>query len=195
MSEQWMWQSLLDRVSRKFLEHASPNELMLHGYGEDEETHQKLRDINWLGYSPATEAQITATEQRLSVRLPVDYRHFLETTNGWRSFTLFMPPLYPVERLVWLRDSERAYLIQSQLEWHPHQHELEYIPETHLNTAMLIGSDLGPPSEPCLLLNPLRRSARGDWEAWCFNRYDGFERLPSFWFMMLEYVELALAPK
>jgi SMI1 / KNR4 family (SUKH-1) len=37
----------------------------------------------WLGYEPATEEMIAATEERLAVRLPPSLRGFLLASNGW----------------------------------------------------------------------------------------------------------------
>lgn len=41
-------------------------------------------ESGWLGYSGASEEEITKAEARLGVKLPPSYREFLKVTNGWR---------------------------------------------------------------------------------------------------------------
>ncbi|MFF9283004.1 SMI1/KNR4 family protein [Streptomyces griseosporeus] len=49
--------------------------------GEDDETARRER---WLGFPPASEARITAMEERLGRRMPPSYREFLKVSDGWR---------------------------------------------------------------------------------------------------------------
>lgn len=41
------------------------------------------RKSGWLGLPPATPAQIERAEHRLGIQLPIEYRRFLEVSNGF----------------------------------------------------------------------------------------------------------------
>lgn len=46
-------------------------------------TDAMARKADWLGLPPATPAQIERAEHRLGIQLPIDYRRFLEVSNGF----------------------------------------------------------------------------------------------------------------
>ncbi len=58
----------------------------------------------WIGYPPATEAQIAHAEARLGVTLPADYRAFLLESNGFPYPKWLSPELMPVEQIGFLRN-------------------------------------------------------------------------------------------
>jgi hypothetical protein len=58
----------------------------------------------WLGYTPAKQSIIKATQQRLGISLPEDYKAFLLTTNGFRPTGSTDVSFLPVEKIGWLRD-------------------------------------------------------------------------------------------
>ena len=60
----------------------------------------------WLGFNPADESAIAATEARLNVLLPASLRTFYAVTNGWRIVGNLIWDILPVEKLGWLVDSE-----------------------------------------------------------------------------------------
>ncbi|MFG2599497.1 SMI1/KNR4 family protein [Streptomyces sp. NPDC048462] len=60
------------------------------------------RDAGWLGYEPASEQAVLATEERLGVRLPPSYRNFLLTSNGWNSIDEL--DLLQVDEIGWFPD-------------------------------------------------------------------------------------------
>lgn len=62
--------------------------------------------------SPATAAEIAATEERLNIQLPHDYKAFMKLTNGFGApFTgsLHEPPLHPLKDIRWLTDEEAYF--------------------------------------------------------------------------------------
>jgi hypothetical protein len=67
----------------------------------------------WLGYPPAKPELIKATEQRLGISLPEDYKAFLLVSNGFRADGNTGVTFLPVERIGWLRDldSELANIL------------------------------------------------------------------------------------
>jgi SMI1 / KNR4 family (SUKH-1) len=56
----------------------------------------------WLGYKPATEAEVERLERRLGYRLPPSFRAFLLTTNGWRKTSPFVERVRPAGKAEWL---------------------------------------------------------------------------------------------
>lgn len=90
------WKELLARVSRDIL--------------ADEESAEELPpevvSSGWLGFPPATEAEIAAAETRLGKRLPPSLRSFYTVSNGWRIVGCFIYDILPVQELGWLRERD-----------------------------------------------------------------------------------------
>jgi len=139
----------------------------------------------WLGYPPATEAQLAALEGRLGARLPPSYRAFLATTNGWSVATTFAGLLLPAERVGWLRDRnpELVAIWGPGGVWHagddiPDAYYLTYgegsdptaVRAQHFQTALQV-SDPRYLDGECFLLNPQVVTAGGEWEAWFFAHW------------------------
>jgi SMI1 / KNR4 family (SUKH-1) len=58
---------------------------------------------NWLGYAPATDAAIEATEKRLNCSLPTDYKDFLRISNGFaQTNNAVHSSFLPVEKIDYL---------------------------------------------------------------------------------------------
>ncbi|RYO58096.1 hypothetical protein AA0116_g7297 [Alternaria tenuissima] len=72
--------------------------------------------------SPATEEQIAQAEARLGIKLPSDYKTFLQISNGtvghmWgHPLGDFQPPLHKVDKLRWLDPAEEDYFTGLALE-------------------------------------------------------------------------------
>jgi hypothetical protein len=58
----------------------------------------------WLGYAPAKKSTIEATEHRLGINLPEDYKAFLLASNGFRPTGSTDVSFLPVENIGWLHD-------------------------------------------------------------------------------------------
>jgi hypothetical protein len=73
----------------------------------DQAYDKNVQENKWLGYTPATESQVAATERRLRVHFPDDYRALLLLTNGFRASSNIDPSFLPVEKVGYLRDLDR----------------------------------------------------------------------------------------
>lgn len=179
------WRPFLEQYSRELL--------------ADREMRQRVAESvarsGWMGFEPATEAQLAELEARLGVELPDSYRQFLAVTNGWRQSGGFIDALWPCAQVDWFRANHQdwidAYVLPSQgeppvsLEEH-----CDYGPEQdcckfrvkYLQATLLI-SEVG--DSAVYLLNPEIKTASGEWEAWFFaNWLPGARRYHSFWDLM-----------
>ena len=57
---------------------------------------------NWLGKDPSSEDDIFATESRIGIKLPDDYRDFLKVSNGFASHSNIYSSLLPVQEIDWI---------------------------------------------------------------------------------------------
>jgi len=63
----------------------------------------------WLGYQPATEQMIAATEGRLGVKLPPSLRGFLLTSNGWGPVSEWTDSLSSCDEIDWFRNTNPGF--------------------------------------------------------------------------------------
>src|SRR5689334_23303262 len=104
---QYEWREFLSQWSCEILASKQFAEFLT--YRADEYSGSYAPEVlasDWLGYPGATEEQIVAAEARLGISLPPDYREFLQTSNGWRWANYFIPRIWPVEEIQWLRLSD-----------------------------------------------------------------------------------------
>jgi len=139
----------------------------------------------WLGEPGATEAEITWTEQRLGVRLPLSYRVFLAEANGFDHIGPFIYRLYSAGEIDWFRvrnqDWVAAYQIEDDIS--PEEHLANPDDTVRFRTAYLSSclqvSEEG--DSAVVLLNPEVINDDGEWETWFFaNWHPGAARYPSF---------------
>lgn len=95
--------------------HAAKQQLLENG-----ELEEETDSISSLLHAPASEAAITALEERLNVQLPEDYTAFLRLSNGlgrsWGGI-LFDSPLFPAEDVKWIaHDGDEDYMADMQLD-------------------------------------------------------------------------------
>ncbi len=76
-----------------------PEEVILQ-YGISPEFPDEVIESEWLGFTGASEEEISAAETRLGFLLPHSYRSFLKVTNGWRGYGGLLP-LYPINQVEW----------------------------------------------------------------------------------------------
>ena len=178
------WKAFLTEYSRELL--------------ADDKVRKRLPpeviETGWLGYAPASEAEIMEAEVRLGIRFSPSYRAFLGVSNGWRSVNTFIYDLWPSTGITWFRErnqewidayveasrdgprlSDEEYLVYGEAQ-DPSGFRREY-----LQSALEI-SDTGDAA--ILLLNPEIVTPEGEWEAWFFGnwlpgawRYRSFEEL------------------
>ncbi len=143
-------------------------------------------ESGWLGYPPATDAEIAAAEHRLGVWLPPSYRTFLQVTNGFRHVGSFHLPMWSADKIGWHYErhtdlvdawNEAAGVAETD-------EVVEGIILPHHFRATLEISDIG--DEEVYLLNPEIQSIDGEWQAWFFASWlPGATQYPSFEAMML----------
>lgn len=105
MGERTAWRPFLEQWSQEWV------------VGHDPESDgplaaEVLRD-GWLGFGPASEAEVAAAEARLGRRLPPSLREFLLVTNGWRNAGTFIHRLAGTAELEWLRDTDDRSWIEA----------------------------------------------------------------------------------
>ncbi|MEU9541778.1 SMI1/KNR4 family protein [Streptomyces mirabilis] len=91
---------------RPFLEQWSAEWIAGHDPDKDAPLAQEVVRDAWLGFAPASEAEVAAAEARLGRRLPPSLREFLLVTNGWRDAGTFIYRLAGAAELEWLRDTD-----------------------------------------------------------------------------------------
>ncbi|MEW5871229.1 MAG: SMI1/KNR4 family protein [Chloroflexota bacterium] len=183
------WQSLLKHWSQIVLSSGLANAFP-----------QDAQASGWIGYAGATNAEIQAAEARLQTKLPLSYREFLQTSNGWRMTGPFTGRVWSVQEIEWLKvrrsNLVEDYLLGASLFGPPQPvpdqeyfiygesqdsitARLEYLP------ACLEISDLDPGDGSLYLLNPRIITPDGEWEAWYLAPWlPGATRYPSFWELM-----------
>lgn len=152
----------------------------------------------WLGFPPATEAQILDAERRLGATFPPSYRAFLRFTNGWRRTGFFIDALLPVDDVDWYRarhqDAIDAWIDGVQSAGPPIEvRDEEYFVygaeqdsstfrDRYLQTALQVSAVY---ETNVYLLNPRVVFPDGEWEAWFHAHWAaGAVRHRSFWELM-----------
>ncbi|RVX42141.1 SMI1/KNR4 family protein SUKH-1 [Nonomuraea polychroma] len=149
---------------------------------------------NWLGYAPASDAQVAEAEARLGRTLPPSFREFLLTTDGWRRAGVFGGHLVPAEDLGWLRDLEpmwcQAY--EEPDEWEDDEDE-DADPDDEdddeeaglLGRALMISRDA---DAGVLFLDPDDVDEHGEWAAYELFSWSGMgpQRHGSFYELMYD---------
>ncbi|TMQ31890.1 MAG: SMI1/KNR4 family protein, partial [Planctomycetota bacterium] len=157
-----------------------------------------LESPEWLGFAPATAAEIQGLERRLGVLLPPSYKAFLLTSNGWRRTTAFIDRIRPAQEVDWFRvENERwaeefptygSSLPDEEYYSYAEDGAPDYRAE-HLSSMLQI-SDV---DDGVYLLNPEAVTPDGEWEAWFFADWvPGAERFPSFAHLMVRDYRLCL---
>lgn len=95
-------------VDRGFLERWSREWVSAHDPERDLPLDDEVR-AGWLGFEPASEAELEAAEQRLGRALPPSLRAFLRLTNGWKDAGTSVYRLAGTAELAWLRDTTDAH--------------------------------------------------------------------------------------
>jgi hypothetical protein len=100
--EREQWRPFLQRWSEEWIAGHDPE--------RDRPLDQAVVRDGWLGFAPATAAEIAAAEARLGCRLPPSLREFLEVSNGWRDAGPFIYRLAGTAEIGWLRDLDRLWI-------------------------------------------------------------------------------------
>lgn len=135
----------------------------------------------WLGEPPATQAQIEAAELRLGIRLPPSYRAFLQVSNGWHYPNSFVAQVAGTEEIDFTRNVDPELIAAWKESFDAGGEDL---PETHLESTILINVPSDYDDAANLMLNPATMRD-GEMEAWFFSSWNpGADAHPSFWHLM-----------
>ncbi len=150
---------------------------------------------DWLGFEPATLADISKAEERLQIKLPPSYKEFLLASNGFKQISCFIWDLMPADRINWIdnvdpdfanlfRTEFKEDFIISDKEYYDYtdkQHSSNFRDEYLVNTLAVSGWG----DSAIVLLNPLVKFGE-EWEAWIYaNWYPGARRFKSFEELMM----------
>lgn len=198
------WQSLLEEFSLKLIEYdiKQSGKLRANGSAIQPKLNNELRKSNWLGYSGATEEQISNAETRLSVKFPTSYREFLKVSNGWRNADWTELKLWSTEEVDWFATKNQNWIN----DWFPDYTETRptvvdnlyfvygeeqdciNLRTEYLQNALEISSNSG--DGDIFLLIPDVIFDDGEWEAWHFgSKLPGANRYRSFYELMQKVVE------
>jgi hypothetical protein len=149
----------------------------------------QIRKTGWLGFIPATEAEIAEAEQRLGKQLPPSYREFLLISNGWHDTGMNIESLLSVDEIEWLRELDSTVIDDWMSGFNPEDWEASAEGEAdyrHLAKTLVVSGGY----ETYVLLNPEVITPDGEWEAWLFAHWvPGAMRYNSFWDLMQEEYE------
>lgn len=96
------WRAYLTGYSDWFLNSATDNYLR-------EVSEHQISD-RWLGFEPADEQLIAATEKRLGVALPPSLRAFLLTSDGWGHVAGWTEALRPCAEIEWFHETHQSFV-------------------------------------------------------------------------------------
>lgn len=68
------------------------------------ELNQNQLDAVWIGYEPATVIEIDSLEKRLGIKIPKDYRDFLQITNGFFAASSVEPSFCSIDKVDYLKN-------------------------------------------------------------------------------------------
>ncbi|MFD1930853.1 MULTISPECIES: SMI1/KNR4 family protein [Nonomuraea] len=168
-------------VWKPFLKRWSEEWLAVHDVEPRSAFEEPVID-GWLGFPPASAAQVAAAEARLGRRLPPSLREFLLVTDGWRDAGSFVNRLRGADELGWLRDLDPMW---AEIFEDVYGEEDESGELAMLRRALLISleADAG-----ILFLDPEDVDEHGEWAAYeLFSwRATGPERHVSFYELMYD---------
>jgi hypothetical protein len=143
-------------------------------------------EAKWLGYQPASEAEIKEAEDRLGITFPADYKDFLLITNGFTTPNENVDPSFSkLSEVAFLKDVD-PQLIEI---WTEHVELLDVA--IKLARSIVIG---GLTEEQYfLLVPPVIENA--DWEYWKFASWipgeDPYEGLENYFINVLDFLKSA----
>jgi hypothetical protein len=96
------WRVYLTEYSDWFLNNATDNYLY--------DVSEQQISSRWVGYEPADEQLIAATEERLGVVLPPSLRAFLRTSDGWGPVAGWTDALRPCADIEWFHETHASFV-------------------------------------------------------------------------------------
>lgn len=148
----------------------------------DFECSPKQRASKWLGYSPASQMEISKVEQRLGLTLPNDYKQFLAISNGFPASVSVEPSLLSIQQVGFLTDIDPS-LIDTWKKYGPKE------TGAALERSLIIG---GINEEQHFLLLPPTSSGE-KWEYWKFASWipgeEVFQNMEGYFNDVLAFIE------
>ena len=167
------WKQLIKKLSTLSLKYAPEN------FSDD------IHKSKWIGFEKTTEKTIKATEKRLGVSLPDDYKDFLKTTNGLLAFPILNPLLLPVEKIDYLKNVEQPELFKLYGGFPVEENDTESF-EEYVSRAILISEY---PEEQMIWLIP-PKDEYDNWQTWFFANWNpGENRYLSFRYFIEESIQ------
>ncbi|MGI3201371.1 SMI1/KNR4 family protein [Streptomyces sp. GLT-R25] len=185
------WRDLLQRWSDEWLDP------VLQEQERSEPFPDEVRRARWLGAAGATCEEVGTLEDRLGVTLPMSYRQFLLTSNGWLNTTHGIDRILAAQEVGWTQDldsdlvtdwtgghgdadfrvDDDQYFVYGEAQ-DPVSIRPEYLPHT-------LKISHTPDATDVYLLNPGVVTPDGEWEAWYLAHWlPGAVRYRSFWDLM-----------
>jgi hypothetical protein len=173
------WKALMQEWNERVLASARSDNLPL-----------EVKNAKWLGFPPASDAQIASVEERLGIPLPPSYRAFLKTTNGWHGLSHAIDRVWGTDEVTWFKNAHKDWIAAytrprpdgrrdevPDEEYFAYETPMDFRP-THLRETLQV-SEVGDAA--VLLLNPQVIDTSGEWEAWFFANWNpGAHRFRSF---------------
>ena len=132
-----------------------------------------LNQNPWLGFVPAKIDEIHKAENKLGIKLPDDYKEFLEISNGFKATNSIEPTFMKVEEIDYLRNIDKFII------------EAYKLPELE-NSILIAGKD---EEQYFLLIPPTEKHKK--WKYWKFaNWYPGeheFKNLKNYFKNVLKF--------
>lgn len=156
---------------QKFLSKWSHDVIRYKGYADNHHITGAMLAERWLGYEPASEAEIEALEARLKVTLPPSYKAFLRVSNGW---LISRPRLFGCDQVDWHIKLDPDNIEGWSIGFGKNLDELDDdFLERDLGATLQISEADGT---EYYLLNPRRIYKSGEWQAWHFAHW-----IPGAW--------------
>jgi hypothetical protein len=173
------WRSFLKRWSEEWIASRDP--------AEDEPLDEAVVRDGWLGFAPASEAEIAAAEARLGQPLPPSLREFLLVSNGWRDAGEFIYRIAGTAELGWLRDLDDGLWLDSYGDAYDsgfdEDDDEDYRVTPLLRRALQLSLD---GDMAIMFLDPGDVDADGEWAGYWLSSWSGNgpERHDSFYDLM-----------
>ncbi|MBC2878954.1 MULTISPECIES: SMI1/KNR4 family protein [Streptomyces] len=166
---------------RPFLKRWSEEWIAGHDPEQDRPLDEEVVRDGWLGFAPASDADVAVAEARLGRRLPPSLREFLLATDGWRDAGPFVYRLAGTRGLDWLAASDEAGWIDA--------YSGDDVEEGEPDEGAILARSLklSLEGDACvMLLDPEDVDERGEWAAYWLSSWSGMgpERHDSFHSLM-----------
>jgi hypothetical protein len=173
------WRPFLKRWSEEWIASQEP--------GEDEPLDEAVVRDGWLGFAPASAAEIETAEARLGRPLPPSLREFLLVSNGWRDAGEFIYRMAGTAELGWLRDLDDGLWLDSYGDAYDsgfdEDDDEDYRVTPLLRRALQLSLD---GDMAIMFLDPQDVDADGEWAGYWLSSWSGNgpERYDSFYDLM-----------